>query len=145
MGLTMRKSVIVVLPLVLLLVASGQAVAQSTIYAIGMGLNSCGQYLSAVHNHPPGTYTAPGARARRVDSSRPRSTPLDTGKKLTATIVAPDRVHVSPTSVFPNSSCLATGSLNLNHASTKTCRPETRLPGCVRSAMRTGLGQPAPC
>jgi len=54
----MRKSVIVVLPLVLLLVASGQAVAQSTIYAIGMGLNSCGQYLSAVHNHPPGTYTS---------------------------------------------------------------------------------------
>jgi len=40
------------------LIASGQAVAQSTIYAIGMGLNSCGQYLSAVHNHPPGTYTS---------------------------------------------------------------------------------------
>jgi hypothetical protein len=22
----------------------------------GMGSNSCGQYLSAVHGHPPGTY-----------------------------------------------------------------------------------------
>jgi len=54
----MRKSVIAVLPVALLLVASGQAVAQSTIYAIGVGLNSCGQYLSAVHNHPPGTYTS---------------------------------------------------------------------------------------
>jgi len=51
----MRK---VVLPLAFVLIASGQAVAQSTIYAIGMGLNSCGQYLSAVHNHPPGTYTS---------------------------------------------------------------------------------------
>jgi hypothetical protein len=23
-------------------------------YIVGLGLNSCGQYLSAVHNHPPG-------------------------------------------------------------------------------------------
>jgi hypothetical protein len=53
----MRKSVIAVLPVTLLLIASGQAVAQTT-YAIGMGLNSCGQYLSAVHSHPPGTYTS---------------------------------------------------------------------------------------
>src|SRR5262249_41982417 len=41
------------------------------------------------------TRAAPRARGRRVDSARACSAPLDTGKKRTATIVAPDRVHVS--------------------------------------------------
>jgi hypothetical protein len=48
-----RYSVIVAL---LLSCVPAVGYAQSVFKVLGVGNNSCGQYLSAVHNHPPGKY-----------------------------------------------------------------------------------------